>query len=151
MVYHQLKSSFALLKILWHYQKKSSGIFLCRNLIKNGMWPTSLWNLGVLLLVLSALLIGDWEFAKPVTSRLDNLEDILHIPRCKFIRPVKSSVPLPSAENLCQQGSKFKTFTFLLKIVSDFFRRPKQRCIHNDKIITFLHQKCNFKSHLNVI
>ena len=67
------------------------------------MWPTSLWNLGVLLLVLSALLIGDWEFAKPVTSRLDNLEDILHIPRCKFIHPVYSSGPSSSADNLCKQ------------------------------------------------
>ena len=56
-----------------------------RNLIKNGMWPTSLWNLGALVLVLSILLIGDWDIVKPVTSRLDWLEDFIHIPRCKFL------------------------------------------------------------------
>lgn len=55
--------------------------FRTRNLIKNGMWPTSLWNLGALVLILSVLLIGDWELAKPVTSRLDRLEDWIHMPR----------------------------------------------------------------------
>ena len=49
------------------------------------MWPTSLWNLGALVLVLSILLIGDWDIVKPVTSRLDWLEDFIHIPRCKFL------------------------------------------------------------------
>lgn len=55
--------------------------FRTRNLIKNGLWPTSLWNLAALVLVLSILLIGDWEIVKPITSRLDWLEDFIHIPR----------------------------------------------------------------------
>ncbi|XP_013409802.1 carnitine O-palmitoyltransferase 1, liver isoform [Lingula anatina] len=41
-----------------------------RNQIKNGLWPTSLWNLGGSVAVLSTGLIYDPEFLKPVTSLL---------------------------------------------------------------------------------
>ncbi|KAI0232984.1 Carnitine O-palmitoyltransferase 1, liver [Lamellibrachia satsuma] len=47
--------------------------FRTRNLIRNGMWPTSIWNLMVCVTLFSILLVGDWEWAKPVTSRLWNI------------------------------------------------------------------------------
>ena len=53
--------------------------FLYRNQIQNGIWPTNLWNLGVLVLVLSVLLIMDWEFARMVTSRLRYIDNFLFV------------------------------------------------------------------------
>lgn len=44
--------------------------FRTRNLIRNGMWPTSIWNLMVCVALFSVLLVGDWDWTKPVTSRL---------------------------------------------------------------------------------
>lgn len=81
--------------------------FRTRNLIKNGMWPTSLWNLGALVLVLSILLIGDWDIVKPVTSRLDWLEDFIHIPR---------SWPLALRSLLISFLSGFLYFLILLHV-----------------------------------
>ena len=55
-----------------------------RNQIKNGIWPTNLWNLGAMVLVLSVLLIMDWEFARPVTSRLLYMETFFYIAQGMF-------------------------------------------------------------------
>ncbi|XP_060076491.1 carnitine O-palmitoyltransferase 1, liver isoform-like [Ylistrum balloti] len=51
-----------------------------RNLIYNGLWPTSLYNLAVVVLLLSCCMIWDWEFCKGLTSRLWGLADTLSIP-----------------------------------------------------------------------
>ncbi|KAK3596698.1 hypothetical protein CHS0354_038035 [Potamilus streckersoni] len=53
--------------------------FRARNLLVNGMWPTSVWNLCTLVLVLSVLYIGDWELFKSITSRMRWLEATLYI------------------------------------------------------------------------
>ncbi|XP_052265796.1 carnitine O-palmitoyltransferase 1, liver isoform-like [Dreissena polymorpha] len=54
--------------------------FRIRNSIKNGMWPTKLWNLVVMVGVLSVVLVGDWEPLRPLTGRLRYMEEVLHIP-----------------------------------------------------------------------
>ncbi|XP_052812876.1 carnitine O-palmitoyltransferase 1, liver isoform-like isoform X2 [Mya arenaria] len=54
--------------------------FRIRNSIKNGMWPTKLWNLEVFVAVLSVVMVGDWAPLKPVTERLRFLERAMFIP-----------------------------------------------------------------------
>ncbi|KAL4216366.1 hypothetical protein ACF0H5_024093 [Mactra antiquata] len=54
--------------------------FRIRNSIKNGMWPTNLWNLVFVVAALSIILITDWSFAQPIISWLHWLEACLHIP-----------------------------------------------------------------------
>ncbi|XP_064645349.1 carnitine O-palmitoyltransferase 1, liver isoform-like isoform X2 [Lineus longissimus] len=53
--------------------------FRTRNLIRNGMWPTSIWNLGLTVGLLSLCLIGDWSFVQPINRLLWALADFLHI------------------------------------------------------------------------
>ncbi|XP_074661158.1 carnitine O-palmitoyltransferase 1, muscle isoform-like [Tubulanus polymorphus] len=53
--------------------------FRTRNLIRNGMWPTSIWNLGLTVGLLSMCLIGDWTWVQPVNAQLWRLADFLHI------------------------------------------------------------------------
>ncbi|XP_045183818.2 carnitine O-palmitoyltransferase 1, liver isoform-like isoform X2 [Mercenaria mercenaria] len=55
--------------------------FRIRNSIKNGMWPTKLWNLEVLIGLLSILLVTDWSIAQPITAKLRWMEECLHIPK----------------------------------------------------------------------
>ncbi|KAL3887263.1 hypothetical protein ACJMK2_027207 [Sinanodonta woodiana] len=55
--------------------------FRARNLLVNGMWPTSAWNLCILVLVLSVLYIGDWNWCKSITSWIHWLEETMHIPQ----------------------------------------------------------------------
>ena len=43
------------------------------------MWPTPVWNLGVTTSLFSVLLVGDWEWARPINVRLYYLGDLLHI------------------------------------------------------------------------
>jgi hypothetical protein len=45
-------------------------IFFFRNLLKNGLWPASIWNLGVLVVVLSMCMLGDWDLVRPINVRL---------------------------------------------------------------------------------
>ena len=47
--------------------------------MQNGMWPTPVWNLGVTTSLFSVLLVGDWEWARPVNIRLYYLGDLMHI------------------------------------------------------------------------
>lgn len=58
----------------------ASFLSYCRNLIRNGMWPTSVYNLGVGVAVCSASLIGDWKIIEPVNRRLWAVGRILHLP-----------------------------------------------------------------------
>lgn len=53
--------------------------FRTRNMIRNGMWPTSIYNLGIGVALFSASVIGDWKWLEPVNSRLWSLSRTLHI------------------------------------------------------------------------
>ena len=52
-----------------------------RNLIRNGMWPTSIWNLGIGVAVFSVLLTGGWHWAEPINQRLWYIGDCMHMPK----------------------------------------------------------------------
>ena len=50
-----------------------------RNLIRNGLWPTSIYNLGVGVALISTSLAADWRLVKPLNRRLWTLADWLHM------------------------------------------------------------------------
>lgn len=50
-----------------------------RNLIYNGLWPTSAWNLAGAVSVFSVLLYEDWAWARPVTKQLWKVGRVMHI------------------------------------------------------------------------
>ena len=45
------------------------------------MWPTKLWNLEVMVAVLSVVMVMDKDMTRPLTSRLHFIEELLHIPQ----------------------------------------------------------------------
>ena len=56
-----------------------------RNLIRNGMWPTSIYNLGMGVAIFSTSLAGDWRVVQPVNRKLWQLADILRIRKGSWI------------------------------------------------------------------
>ncbi|XP_048251117.1 carnitine O-palmitoyltransferase 1, liver isoform-like isoform X2 [Haliotis rufescens] len=54
--------------------------FRTRNLIRNGMWPTSTWNLFALVTPLTALRLADWKAVRPITDQLHKVEDLICLP-----------------------------------------------------------------------
>lgn len=50
-----------------------------RNMIYNGMWPTSAWNLAGAVSIFSVTLHQDWHWAQPVTRQLWKIGNVLHI------------------------------------------------------------------------
>ncbi|KAL5019965.1 hypothetical protein ScPMuIL_002857 [Solemya velum] len=54
--------------------------FRTRNLIGNGMWPTSIWNLVILVTALGAMMLSDWPVSRPLTSLLWRFGVLLHLP-----------------------------------------------------------------------
>jgi len=52
-----------------------------RNRVRNGLWPTHTYNLGVGVAFFSTSLIGDWKAVQPINRQLWALGRILHIPR----------------------------------------------------------------------
>ena len=53
--------------------------FFPRNLIRNGMWPTSIWNLGITTSVFSVFLLNNWEWAQPINQRLLYLGSLMYL------------------------------------------------------------------------
>jgi len=76
------------------------GFFRTRNSIRNGMWPTSSYNLAVGIGVFSVTLIGDWQFVQPVNKWLWVIGNMLHINK---EWPYRSGVVLVS----CIEGVAF--------------------------------------------
>lgn len=52
-----------------------------RNLLYNGMWPTSIWNLAAMVLILSITMVTDTQVMKPVNERLWKVQHMLYIPK----------------------------------------------------------------------
>nr|XP_022311882.1 carnitine O-palmitoyltransferase 1, liver isoform-like [Crassostrea virginica] len=52
-----------------------------RNLLYNGMWPTSIWNLAAMVLILSVTMVTDIQVMKPVNERLWAVHRMLYIPK----------------------------------------------------------------------
>jgi carnitine O-palmitoyltransferase 1 len=51
-----------------------------RNLISNGLWPTSVYNLGVGVGVFCTSMIGDWKALEPINKQLWTVGRIMHLP-----------------------------------------------------------------------
>lgn len=54
-------------------------IFFCRNMVRNGLWPTSVYNLGVGVAVLSSSLASDAKVLQPVNTCIWSVAEKLHI------------------------------------------------------------------------
>ncbi|XP_014676147.1 PREDICTED: carnitine O-palmitoyltransferase 1, liver isoform-like, partial [Priapulus caudatus] len=54
--------------------------FRTRNTIRNGLWPTSLWNLGAAVIIFYCLLFGDFDIMKPVTKGLWPIGEAMRLP-----------------------------------------------------------------------
>lgn len=50
-------------------------------MVRNGLWPTSVYNLGVGVAFLSSSLASDAKVLAPINKRVWSLADQLHIPR----------------------------------------------------------------------
>lgn len=57
------------------------GFFRFRNMVRNGLWPTSVYNLGVGVAFLSSSLASDAKVLAPINKRVWSLADQLHISR----------------------------------------------------------------------
>jgi hypothetical protein len=52
----------------------------CSNRIRNGLWPTHVYNLGVGVAFFSTSMIGNWNAVQPLNRQLWALDKILHLP-----------------------------------------------------------------------
>nr|XP_034320165.1 carnitine O-palmitoyltransferase 1, liver isoform-like isoform X2 [Crassostrea gigas] len=52
-----------------------------RNLLYNGMWPTSIWNLAAMVVILTITMVTDTQLMKPVNERLWKVQHMLYIPK----------------------------------------------------------------------
>ena len=59
--------------------------FIDRNLLYNGMWPTSLWNLGIMVVFLSFAMLYDSSHLQSIKEQLWRIADFLYIPHGKTL------------------------------------------------------------------
>ncbi|XP_048749687.2 carnitine O-palmitoyltransferase 1, liver isoform-like isoform X2 [Ostrea edulis] len=52
-----------------------------RNLLYNGMWPTSIWNLAAMVIILSVTMITDIEMMRPINDRLWKVYHMMYMPK----------------------------------------------------------------------
>ncbi|CAC5359081.1 CPT1A [Mytilus coruscus] len=85
---HQLRSGEEYQQDIFREWRRSvvRRFYRTRNLLKNGTWPASIWNLGFMVLCLSVCMLGDWDLVRPINARLLILPAYLYIPEgCPLI------------------------------------------------------------------
>ncbi|CAG2246768.1 CPT1A [Mytilus edulis] len=85
---HQLQSGEEYQEDIFREWRRSivRRFYRTRNLLKNGTWPASIWNLGFMVLCLSVCMLGDWDLVRPINARLLILPAYLYIPQgCPLI------------------------------------------------------------------
>jgi len=60
--------------------------------MRNGMWPTSVYNLGIGVALCSTSLIGDWKIVRPVNQHLWAVGRILHLPSGNVYRTTDNGI-----------------------------------------------------------
>ncbi|XP_072021123.1 carnitine O-palmitoyltransferase 1, liver isoform-like [Amphiura filiformis] len=70
-------------KVAWRSWRRTMlrRFFRVRNLIKNGMWPTSLWNLGVVVALVAIVMVTDYPIMKVVNDKFWNFGEYFYIPK----------------------------------------------------------------------
>ncbi|KAJ8311520.1 hypothetical protein KUTeg_010875 [Tegillarca granosa] len=91
--------------------------FRTRNLLRNGMWPTSLWNLGVLVLILSVCMLWKSKLTQPLHARLWQFAVFIHIP--KDVPDVLTAVFVSNEQPKTQSVSTLM-WAVLVRIVSGY-------------------------------
>ena len=65
-------------------KKKKFSLSFQRNLVKNGMWPTSLWNLGFVVATVAIVMVTDYPQMEGVNDRFWGFGEYFYISRGKW-------------------------------------------------------------------